>query len=68
MALFKERDDGTTKVSLRARAPLNVADIAQRWGGGGHAQAAGANIPMTPADAADAVVPLLKALAAHDLP
>jgi phosphoesterase RecJ-like protein len=68
MALFKERHDGTTKVSLRARAPLNVADIAQRWGGGGHAQAAGANIPMTPADAADAVVPLLKALAARDLP
>jgi len=68
MALFKERHDGTTKVSLRARAPLNVADIAQRWGGGGHAQAAGANIPMTPTEAADTVVPLLKALAAHDLP
>jgi phosphoesterase RecJ-like protein len=67
MALFKERSDGTTKMSLRARAPLNVAAIAQRWGGGGHAQAAGANLPMTPAEAATVIVPLLKALAAHNV-
>lgn len=66
MALFKERSDGTTKISLRARTPLNVAAIAQRWGGGGHAQAAGANLPMTPAEAAMVVVPLLKELAASN--
>ncbi|MGB9753412.1 MAG: phosphoesterase [Roseiflexus castenholzii] len=66
MVLFKERSDGTTKISLRARAPLNVAAIAQRWGGGGHAQAAGANLSMTPAEAAMVVVPLLKELAASN--
>lgn len=66
MALFKERSDGTTKISLRARTPLNVATIAQRCGGGGHAQAAGANLPMTPAEAAMVVVPLLKELAASN--
>lgn len=62
LALFKERSDGTTKVSLRSRAPLNVAQVAQRWGGGGHAQAAGATLNMTPAEAEVAVVPLLMAL------
>jgi phosphoesterase RecJ-like protein len=67
MALFKERSDGTTKVSLRARAPLNVAEIAQRWGGGGHAQAAGANMSMTPTEAAMVIVPLLKELAAYNM-
>ncbi|MCS6840597.1 MAG: DHH family phosphoesterase [Roseiflexus sp.] len=66
MALFKERSDGTTKMSLRARAPLNVAAVAQRWGGGGHAQAAGANLPMTPTEAIAVIIPLLKELAAHD--
>ncbi len=68
MALFKERADGTTKISLRARAPLNVAEIAQRWGGGGHAQAAGATLPMTPAEAVAVIVPLLKELAARTAP
>lgn len=68
MALFKERHNGTTKVSLRARAPLNIAEIAQRWGGGGHAQAAGANVSVTPAEAAATIVPLLKDLVARNAP
>ncbi|HMO59946.1 MAG TPA: DHH family phosphoesterase, partial [Roseiflexaceae bacterium] len=33
--LFKERGDGTTKLSLRSRPPHNVAHFAQQWGGGG---------------------------------
>lgn len=35
-----------TKVSLRATARYDVADIAARFGGGGHAMAAGCRIPM----------------------
>lgn len=68
MALFKERRDGTTKISLRSRAPLNVAAIAQRWGGGGHAQAAGATLNMPPAEAIAAVIPLLKLLVQTNTP
>jgi len=37
--------DGQVKVSLRSQAPFNVADIAHRYGGGGHPQAAGFRLP-----------------------
>lgn len=42
--MFVERDNGTVKVSWRSMSPLNVAAIAQSYGGGGHAPAAGAEI------------------------
>ena len=45
--LARENWDGTIKFSLRARAPLAVDDVAARLGGGGHARAAGINIPGT---------------------
>jgi phosphoesterase RecJ-like protein len=44
-AVLKEREDGTTRVSLRSNPGVDVASIAQRFGGGGHTQAAGATIP-----------------------
>ncbi|MFO7170767.1 MAG: DHH family phosphoesterase [Chloroflexota bacterium] len=62
LALFKERRDGTTKLSLRSRAPLDVARLAQHWGGGGHAQAAGATLALPPAQAEAEVLPLLHRL------
>jgi len=40
--IFYEREDGKVKVSLRSRPGINVAEVAQQLGGGGHAQAAGA--------------------------
>jgi phosphoesterase RecJ-like protein len=40
-AVFMERDDGRVEVSLRARAPYDVACVALALGGGGHPQAAG---------------------------
>ncbi len=60
-ALLKERHDGTVKISLRSVPGINVAAIAQTWGGGGHAQAAGATLPMGLAEATAAVLPLLRA-------
>ena len=39
--LARENDDGMIKLSLRARAPLTVDDVAAGLGGGGHARAAG---------------------------
>ncbi len=45
-AVFVERDDGRTKLSLRSRGGVDVAALAQRISarGGGHAKAAGAAI------------------------
>ncbi len=63
LVLFKERSDGTTKISMRSRPPIDVAMLAQRWGGGGHAQAAGATLLMSPDQAAREVLPQLRALA-----
>lgn len=44
-ALLREVPDGTVKVSLRGVAPWTVDRAAVRFGGGGHAQAAGCSIP-----------------------
>jgi phosphoesterase RecJ-like protein len=67
LALFKERADQTTKISFRSHPPLNVAALAQRWGGGGHAQAAGATLLMPPSAAVTEVIPLLQALVAENM-
>ncbi|HVZ79285.1 MAG TPA: bifunctional oligoribonuclease/PAP phosphatase NrnA [bacterium] len=43
IAIFlKERPDGLVKISLRSKNHVNVANVAKRFGGGGHAYAAGA--------------------------
>jgi len=44
-AVLKEREDRETRVSLRSNPGVDVATIAQRFGGGGHPQAAGATLP-----------------------
>ncbi|MEI7771715.1 MAG: bifunctional oligoribonuclease/PAP phosphatase NrnA [Chloroflexales bacterium] len=59
-AVFKERADGTVKISLRSVPGINVAEIARTWGGGGHAQAAGADLPMGLDEAEATVLPLLR--------
>lgn len=45
MALLgREDEDGTVKLSLRAKEPDSISDVAQSFGGGGHPQAAGITI------------------------
>ncbi len=47
MCVFaREQADGSVKLSLRAVAPANVARVAVNFGGGGHAQAAGATVQL----------------------
>lgn len=46
-ALFREAEDGVTKVSLRSKDVVNVAALAKEFGGGGHARAAGLRIKCT---------------------
>lgn len=58
--LFKERFDGTVKISLRSVPGIDVASIAQIWGGGGHRQAAGATLQMNLAAAQAEVLPRLR--------
>ncbi|MCC7359215.1 MAG: DHH family phosphoesterase [Anaerolineales bacterium] len=45
--IFVERADGKVKVSWRSVAGINVAEVAAQFGGGGHAQAAGAEVAGT---------------------
>ena len=42
----REQADGSVKLSLRAVAPCKVSGVAQHFGGGGHAQAAGASVQL----------------------
>lgn len=58
-----EQHNGNVKASLRCRSNLNVARIAEQFGGGGHKQAAGAMLPGPFADAQTKVLAAAKALA-----
>ncbi|MFX3632962.1 MAG: bifunctional oligoribonuclease/PAP phosphatase NrnA [Candidatus Pristimantibacillus sp.] len=42
--LFKETEDGAVKASLRSAGKVDVAAIAQSFGGGGHVRAAGCRL------------------------
>ena len=55
-ALFRESEGDEIRVSLRATPPVDVAALAQRFGGGGHALAAGCRVPGALDTAKDAVL------------
>jgi len=42
--LFRETDDGKIKIGFRSKDFINVNEIAQKFGGGGHKRAAGATV------------------------
>lgn len=42
--LFKQVDETAVKVSLRSGSKVNVAEVAQSFGGGGHVRAAGCKV------------------------
>jgi bifunctional oligoribonuclease and PAP phosphatase NrnA len=54
--LFTEDEPGKVKASLRGKGEVPVNAIAHRFGGGGHANAAGCTIPGTLEEAAAAVL------------
>jgi len=43
-ALFRLREDGAVRVSMRSRGRIDVSRLAQRFGGGGHFGAAGCTL------------------------
>ncbi|MFO0947403.1 MAG: bifunctional oligoribonuclease/PAP phosphatase NrnA [Planctomycetota bacterium] len=55
--LFIGQVEGGTKVSFRSRGGLNVAEIAEQFGGGGHRPAAGASMTLSVKEAMEAVIP-----------
>lgn len=42
--MFTEEDDGEVRVNLRSKERIDVAELARRYGGGGHARAAGCRL------------------------
>ena len=54
-AFLKEKEAGVIRVSLRAKSTGNVAEIAEKFGGGGHIKAAGCTINATVEEAADMI-------------
>jgi phosphoesterase RecJ-like protein len=59
--VFEEIEPGLTRISLRSKSDrVNVSDIASRFGGGGHAAAAGARIAGTPLSVQRRVIAALK--------
>jgi phosphoesterase RecJ-like protein len=65
-ALFREAEDGGTRMSVRTVAPFDASAIAQRYGGGGHARAAGFSLAMPLAQARDDVLAYLRLVLAAD--
>lgn len=59
-ALLKEWSDGEVKVSLRSNFEINVAEIAQENGGGGHMKAAGYTFYGTLQEAQEALLKQLE--------
>ena len=54
--LFREMAGGGIRVSLRSRETVNVAAVAEKFGGGGHRMASGCTVPLPLAEAEQAVV------------
>ncbi len=54
--LTRESTDGRIKMSLRAKEPLRVDDIAGKFGGGGHPQASGISMDGTLDECAECVL------------
>ncbi|MEP6637316.1 MAG: DHHA1 domain-containing protein, partial [Acidobacteriota bacterium] len=58
-ALLRECDPGTYRTSLRSKGDVNVARIAEQFGGGGHRNAAGCTMKGTWEEAEQEVIRLL---------
>jgi phosphoesterase RecJ-like protein len=56
--LFIGQLEGGTKVSFRSRGGLDVASIAEKFGGGGHRPAAGASLSLPVAEAMAQIIPV----------
>jgi phosphoesterase RecJ-like protein len=58
--ILVEQRSGQIKASLRSRSGVNVAKVAEQFGGGGHKQAAGATLPRPLASAQATILQAMK--------
>jgi phosphoesterase RecJ-like protein len=61
MLLVEPNDHGPVRVSLRSKGAVDVARLAEKFGGGGHARAAGLKVEGQLGDARESVVSALLA-------
>ena len=59
-AFFRETAEGRVRVSIRSKGAVNVADMAEKFGGGGHACASGFSVLGTLPAAEARVLPELR--------
>lgn len=59
--LFRESGPDEYKISLRSKGDIDVASIAESFGGGGHSHAAGCNVKGGLKDVEERVISVLKA-------
>jgi phosphoesterase RecJ-like protein len=60
VALLKECSPGTYRTSLRSKGDVNVARVAEKFGGGGHRNAAGCTLTGSWEEAEQEIVSLLR--------
>jgi phosphoesterase RecJ-like protein len=58
--LFREAEEGKTKMSFRSKSHLDCSVLAEKFGGGGHFHAAGADINVGLDEAVQRVLPLVR--------
>lgn len=59
VVMFKEAEDGTWRASARSKGEIDVRAVATRFGGGGHRNAAGFDVPAPAAAGREAVLDAL---------
>jgi phosphoesterase RecJ-like protein len=64
--LFKSVSDDATKISLRSRSVFDVSELARRFGGGGHTNAAGATIKLPIEKAKEALYQIAEEMLNHN--
>jgi phosphoesterase RecJ-like protein len=60
VAMLKECEPGVYRTSLRSKGEVNVAKVAEKFGGGGHRNAAGCTLRGTWEEAEDKIIALLQ--------
>ena len=65
-ALIRELPDGRSKVSLRSGASVDSNEICARFGGGGHASAAGFATSRSPSEVRERLIPVIGEFLGYD--
>jgi phosphoesterase RecJ-like protein len=60
VAMLKECEPGVYRTSLRSKGDVNVAKVAEKFGGGGHRNAAGCTLRGTWEEAEEKIIGLLQ--------